>query len=327
MKHTNVFFAFGSTLLTLILLAGCSKQSMNHSGALQSVASPDNQSTALVSTPFGKVPASQVHLVESGTEIRVTGGRIQKINSASRAVVADYGAFDPSVKPVSLRNRQGASGLADPLHTPTMGNGYLTYYTIPSGDTLSSFSTTWVVPNNPEYIDTPGYQTYFLWNGLESGDGNTFLQPVLEWGNIDGATYDICNWGALNNNYFHSAAIEVSPGTSLTGVMTLTAASSGSYTYQIAFTGYSSINYSETYAEPANTLYECFEAYTSNYIYFPNSTYTKMGSNKLILKGSSSNQAITWTQSSDGAAVTPSGKNTVIHDNGTTSNYVDFYFR
>jgi len=332
MKQPTVLFSLGTCLAGLLLFASCSKQAIDHPHAAQSGVTTESQSTGLVQTPFGKVPSSQVHLVEPGTEISIIAGRITKINSASGAIVADYGKFDATIKTAQSSLGGMLAHQFNAVHTPvaasgTLGNGYLTYYTIPSGKTLSSFSTTFTVPNNPEYIDTPGYQTYFLWNGLESGDGNTFLQPVLEWGNIDGAEYDVCNWGALNNNYFHGPAVAVSPGTQLTGVMKLTSSKKNSYTYLISFTGYPSANYSETYAEPANTLYECFEAYTSNYLYFPNSQYTTMGSNALILKGSSANQPITWVQSNDGAAITPSGLNTIIGDNGTTSNYVDFYFR
>jgi hypothetical protein len=47
----------------------------------------------------------------------------------------------------------------------------------------------------------------------------------------------------------------------------------------------------------------------------------------LILKGQSGNQAIDWTIDSDGAAYTPSGLNTLVFDNNTTSNYVNFYFQ
>lgn len=310
--------------IAALIFAGCSKSNLQNKGTT----STSNQS-GLVMTPFGRVPASQVHSVEPGTEITVLNGRIAKINSQTRALMEDYGAFDPSEKtPLHARvipNRQ--TGSVKDIPSEPVGNGYLTYYTIPSGTTISSFSTTWTVPNNPEYIDTPGYQTYFIWNGLESGDGNTFMQPVLEWGNINGARYDIANWGALNNNYFHGTAIDVNPGTQITGVMTLTASTKKSYTYSIAFTGYPSATYTETFKEPATTLYEDFEAYTSDYIYWPNSTDVSMMSNVLMLKGESANQEITWTIDSDGAAYTPSGKNTLVYDNGTTSNYVNFYFR
>jgi hypothetical protein len=331
MKKSNFLFPVVSLLLTAGIFSGCSKQISQKAAVTNKTAQV--QVDGLVSTPFGRVPASQVHLVEQGNEISIIGGRITKVNSASGAILADYGKFDEQFATAPLRSGRALSGVFNHVKTPaaatggTLGNGYLTYYTVPSGSTISSFSTTWVVPNNPEYIDTPSYQTYFLWNGMESGDGNTFMQPVLEWGNINGARYDIANWGALNNNYFHGTAIDVNPGTQLTGVMTLTASKKNSYTYKISFTGYPAADYTETYKEAANTLYECFEAYTSNYLYFPNSSYTTMGSNVLILKGSSQNQPITWTQSNDGAAITPSGMNTVIGNNGTTSNYVNFYFR
>jgi hypothetical protein len=312
--------------MAALILAGCSKSSLQKG---TSTTATNQSQSGMVMTPFGQVPAAQVHFVEPGNEITVLNGRITKINAQSKAVVEDYGAFDPSIK-AQLHARPIAGLKTNQVNaTPSepVGNGYLTYYTIPSGTTVSSFSTTWTVPNNPTNVDTPSYQTYFIWNGMESGDGNTFMQPVLEWGNINGARYDVANWGALNNNYFHGTAIDVNPGTTITGVMTLTKSKTNAYTYSIAFTGYPTATYTETYKEPANTLYECFETYNSNYIYWPNSNDVTMGTNVLILKGVSGNQAIDWTIDSDGAAYTPSGLNTLVYDNNSTSNYVNFYFK
>jgi hypothetical protein len=54
-----------------------------------------------------------------------------------------------------------------------------------------------------------------------SQNGVTFMQPILEWGNSAGDRYAIRNCVAVNDEYVYGKLVNVNPGTTLTGVMTL----------------------------------------------------------------------------------------------------------
>jgi len=305
-----------------ITITGCNKQAVQPAASAKTSTTTTNQEK-MVSTPFGMVPASKVHLIEQGTEVATVNGHVTKVNSATGAVIEDYGVVTPVSATISnsLSSRFSAHTLA--TQTGGIGNGYYVYGNLPSGKNIQSFSTSWVVPNAPSRDST-----LFLWNGADNVDGSSFMQPVLGWNDGHGNTWFIQNWGFANGNYFHSNAITVSSGTTVTGVMTQVSAKSGTYKYTIAFAGHSSITYTQSYPEPANQVIQCWEAYTNTYLAFPPDQYVAMKSMNLQYVGSgSTNQPITWVQTSDGAIYTPSGQNTVLVNNGTNNSEVDFYFQ
>lgn len=313
-------------LLTFIVFTSCKKQGdeeKNESAKLK-------QEEKFVSTPFGMMDASKVHYVEPENEIAIIQGKIKKINSETGAIIADYGSY------IQMVTRGGSSGgkisnvnatsVTTPLLAGTLGNGYLATYDIPAGKAIQSFSTSFVVPNNPTAFTSD--QTFFLWNGLMSQSGMTFMQPVLEWGNSAGDRYAIRNWVAVNDEYFYGKLVNVNPGTTLTGVMTLISAAPNAYKYKVSFTGYPAADYTATFPEPATQLQECFETYIFNQTYLPPNTKATMKSIKLLYKGSTVNQPITWKieTPANNPVVTTSGKNTVLVNNSGTNTQVDFYF-
>lgn len=321
------FMQLGAVALSMsvAVFTGCQK---NGAVAPKPAIATTNQQDELVNTPYGKVPTSKVHLVEQGTEIAIVDGSFKKINSATGAVLADFGA----VASTSVTNSTTTKGpltqsFAATSTATTLGNGYYVYAPLPSGKHIQSFSTSWVVPGAP----VAGADTVqFLWNGADNADGGSaFMQPVLCWNNGQGHIWYLQNWGYANGAYFHSnVSPAVASGTTVTGVMKQVSAATGAYKYTIGFVGYPSITYTQTYPDPANDVIQCWESYASSYTSFPPNQYIAMKSMNLQYVGSgTTNQPITWIQSDDGARPTPSGKNTVIQNNGTNHSIVDFYFR
>lgn len=313
-------FMLSVLFIFAITITGCNKQSVRPAASTKATTTTDQEK--MVATPFGLVAASKVHLVEQGTEVAAVNGHVTKINSATGAVIEDYGAIT-TVNASEGSNLSRFSTHALAVQTGGVGNGYYVYGNLPSGKNIQSFSTSWVVPGAPSRDST-----LFLWNGADNVDGSSFMQPVLGWNDGHGNTWFIQNWGFANGNYFHSNAITVSSGTTVTGVMTQVSAKNGTYKYTIAFAGHSSITYTQSYPEPANQVIQCWEAYTNTYLAFPPDQYAAMKSMNLQYVGSgSTNQPITWVQTSDGDIYTPSGQNTVLVNNGTNNSEVDFYFQ
>jgi len=310
------------SLFITVVVTGCKKQVAEPHQPISTNTATTNSQLDLVSTPFGKIPASKVHLVEPGTEITEVDGRLKQINSITGSIIQDFG---PAAITNSNENTSGKT--IQSIHQKPLsgvGNGYYVYGDLPSGKNIQSFSTSWVVPGAPSRDST-----LFLWNGADnSSDGGAFMQPVLGWNNGQGRVWFIQNWGFANGQYFHSNAMTVTSGTTVTGVITQVSATHGKYKYTIAFSGYPSITYTQSYSEPANEVIEDWEAYTNTYLAFPPNQYVAMKSMVLNYVGSgSTNQPISWVQTNDGAIYTPSGKNTVILNNGTANSEVDFYFQ
>ena len=322
LKSTAVLFSAG--LLFMSIFTGCKKQAdVTPAKATTAVA---KQETDYVNTPYGKVLASKVHLVEQGAQITIADGHIKKINSATGETLADYGPAAATTSTNNTGSKFSALNFAANSSAGSLGNGYYVEGPLPKGKIIQSFSTSWTVPKNPV---AGADSTLFLWNGADNDNGgNAFMQPVLGWNDGHGHLWFVQNWGFTNGNYFHSDIIKVPSGAIVTGVMTLISGYPGAYTYSIAFTGYPSITFTQTYPDPANETIECWEAYANSYIYFPANKDIAMQSMNLQYVGAgSTNQPITWEQTSDGALVTPSGKNTVIENNGTNNSIVDFYFK
>ncbi len=312
----------GALMLTALFIfavtiTGCKKQDATPSSKTNAT----TDQLELVTTPFGKVPASKVHAVGQGEEIAAVDGHVKKINASTGAVFEDYG---PITTPSSNNSPVASSPFRSfAASAGGVGNGYYLYGNLPSGKNIQSFSTSWVVPSKPSRDST-----LFLWNGADNQDGNSFMQPVLGWNDGNGNTWFIQNWGFANGNYYHSAIVKVTSGTTVTGVITQVSNTNGKYKYTIAFAGNPSITYTQSYTEPANQVIEDWEAYTNTYLAFPPDQKVAMKSMNLQYVGSgTTNQSITWNQTNDGALYTPSGKNTVVLNNGTTTSEVDFYFQ
>jgi len=99
---------------------------------------------------------------------------------------------------------------------------------------ISWFTATWTVPDAPA---TNHGQTIFLWNGIEPTSGAAVLQPVLRWNHSVGS-WDLASWYVLSSGEaYHSTFVPTSSGTEVTGVMTMTSSSGGSFDYASSFAG------------------------------------------------------------------------------------------
>src|SRR5580704_12396349 len=121
-----------------------------------------------VLTPGGYRPKSLVHHIEPGHAIVARGGRLRKVHP-QLGEVADLG-------PVEHRDTKAALMPANVTHTapgapapavPALGSGWIVFtsWSPSPGQHVTSFKTTWVVPQPPAGNDG---QTVFLFNGIQN---------------------------------------------------------------------------------------------------------------------------------------------------------------
>ncbi len=192
---------------------------------------------------------------------------------------------------------------------------------VPSGDTIKSFSTSWIVPSTP-----PRDSTIFWWNGLDGGA----LQPVLQWEN---GSWTVANWYFNDDHdgegptYHHGTFVPVTPGTHLTGVIELVSFTNNSFTYKESFVGYPAADVTFTRTVLATQLVEDQEAYTNTYLAFPHDPVVKMtGINCITTKGTHPPD-LNWTVK-DPLTKTPTGHLAFEVISPSSSNgEVDFFIR
>lgn len=188
----------------------------------------------MVLTPGGFRHKSLVHHIEPGHVLQGTASNhLQKLDPSGQ-VVADFGPVEqrPGNTPLMPAN------VAVPEEkVAALGSGWIAYayWNNNSGSTLSSFTTTWVVPPAPT---TQSGQTVFLFNGIQNS--TMIYQPVLQWGlsAAGGGNYwAVASWYAdgQNGHSFHSQLTQVNPGDILIGVMTLTGQANGLFSYSCQF--------------------------------------------------------------------------------------------
>lgn len=125
--------------------------------------------------------------------------------------------------------------------TAALGSGWIAYayWNNGTGTPITSFTTTWVVPPEPA---VQGNQTLFLFNGIQNYGANFgILQPVLQWGVSaagGGPYWAVSNWYVTSGGQAsYTPLVRVNPGDSLSGVMTLTGGTAGSFSYTSEFVG------------------------------------------------------------------------------------------
>ena len=197
------------------------------------------------------------------------------------------------------------------------GGGYAQAL-LPAGDTVKSFSTTWVVPATP-----PRDTTIFWWNALDGGA----CQPVLQW---ESGSWTISNWYFNDNNdgqgatYHHGTFLPVSPGTTLTGVITLVSHTANSFTYSESFTQYPAGDVTFTRPTVATGLVEDQEAYTNTYLVFPAQQKVQMTAIDCVLTDGTHPPNLNWTFN-EGTYTTPLGFPQIVVVSPSSSNgEIDF---
>jgi len=207
-----------------------------------------------------------------------------------------------------------------PLNETYPGGGYASAL-LPAGDTIQSFSTTWIVPATP-----PRDSTIFWWNGLDGGA----CQPVLQWEN---GSWTVSNWyfnddlDGKGPTYHHGAFVPVTKGTQLTGVITLVSHTANSFTYKEQFIGIPAADITFTRSTLATGLVEDQEAYTNTYLAFPDQTKLQMTGINCILTNGTHPPNLNWTFD-EGTYTTPLGNPQILVVSPSSSNgEVDFYLQ
>jgi hypothetical protein len=175
---------------------------------------------AQVLTPGGMRPRALVHTVEPGQALQQLGEVVNVVDMTGEIVEG---------KDVLLQER------------PLLEAGWIafTWWTNDGNQPLTSFSTTWRVPEPPA---TDARQTIFLFNGLQnSGPNYGILQPVLQWGPSaagGGSYWTVASWYVTSRGQaFHTPLQRVEPGQTLVGEMQLLEAARGKYTWSCELVG------------------------------------------------------------------------------------------
>jgi len=275
----------------------------------------------LVLTPGGLRPKSQVHLIESGTVIDGTEGRLRKLGPSGE-MLADFGVLQRRTLGVPLH--PGNVVHPEPEATPAFGSGWITFasWMNATGRSVSSFSTTWVVPDPPA---TQSGQVIFLFSGIQNE--TMIYQPVLQWGTSaagGGNYWAVASWYAdgPSGQALHSSLVPVNPADSLVGVITQTGRAGSRFSYNCAFTGIVNSTLSITNVDQLTWFVETLECYgitkASDY---PEVAVTEM--KDISIAAGSAHPAMAWSVNN---AVTDCGQHTLIQSNSSTAGIVELNY-
>jgi len=292
--------------LFLLVFAACRKESTTQSGLKTTTSSSD-----LVLTPAGYMPSSNVHFVAPGNHLVVSNGRLQQLETRTGKMIRDFGEVTVT-----------------PRHKTTEAQGWIAYaWWTNTGSAITRFTTTWIVPSAPT---EEGGQTLFLFNGMQDGTTHSsyIIQPVLQWGPSaagGGKFWAVTNWYVSGRHAFFGSLINVSPGATLIGVMSETAASGKKYSYNSSFKGYPASSALQVDSVPqafwaAETL-ESYNVTMPATMYPPNAGLSMHDIQ--ILKGAA-NASISWNPAQ---AVSGSAQRAVVISNASPGGQVDIFFR
>jgi hypothetical protein len=313
-KHIH---SYAAVLLLGIIFAGCTKDARAPKPATAVTTTTPTRTDDMVLTPAGLMPKANVHFVEPGTELRVSGdGRLQKVESATGNMLQDFGPVTITQDPI---HSNGFSRALDNV-VPRAVNGWAayTYWSNPTATKpVTSFTTTWTVPAAPS---TQGTQTIFLFNGMQDGTtaSSYIIQPVLQWGPSaagGGKYWAITNWYVSSAHAFYGTLETVTAGNSLTGVMTETGTTGSNYNYKSVFNGYpSASSITASNVPQAFWLAETLEVYgVSKAGQYPHAT--SMAFSGIDILEGTTNPSITWTP----VAATGSALPKAVVTNGSSS--------
>lgn len=138
-----------------------------------------------------------------------------------------------------------------------------------TGNPVSQFVSTWTVPPAP---DDQASQLLYLFNGMQTADGQIIVQPVLQWGdhgadddgvNRSGPFWTAASWivGGPYGSAMHSHHVPVSPGDILVGAINLTDQSPNGFVYSCEFQGLPDTQFSTDAMAELVWCVETLEAY------------------------------------------------------------------
>ncbi len=273
-----------------------------------------------VITPGGARPKSQVHLVESGV-VDGSDGRLRHLSKPAGEVLRDFGELPERAAGVPLMPAN-VSHVPGPV--PSFGSGWITYssWTNSTGTPVSSFSTTWVVPDPPA---TESGQIIFLFNGIQNS--TMIYQPVLQWGSSaagGGNYWAVASWyvDGQGGPALHTNLVRVNPGQLLIGVMTLTGHSGSNFDYNCDFTGIGGTSLPVTNIQQLTWLIETLECYgITKSTDYPDTDLSNMSAIKVST--GSTHPTLNWTANNP---VTDCGQHTVIVSDSATAGEIDLNY-
>jgi hypothetical protein len=204
-----------------------------------------NSQEDMVFTPGGPRPRKKVHMLDVSQEhgsrgdgvVIPPGGPRQR--ASVHRVASGFSAAFSGLSKLRLRhvNAPGPPDAANWITCAGWLNG--------TGKPITKFTTTWKVPPEPSTVAS---QLIYLFNGIEPADGQTIVQPVLQWGdsgpdddgqNRTGQYWTAACWivGGSDNSATHTPHIRVNPGDVLIGVVTLVSESAAGFVYSCEFQG------------------------------------------------------------------------------------------
>ncbi|CAM5766824.1 hypothetical protein LMIY3S_01951 [Labrys miyagiensis] len=225
-----------------------------------------------------------------------------------------------------MRVRANSTVLEAPQVVPfPVVDGWIVYsgWTNNSGQPISRFATTWVVPPAPE---TEGDQTIFLFNGIQNS--TMIYQPVLQWGPSaagGGKRWSIASWYADGQTgpSFHTDLIDVNVGDTLVGIMTLTGHNGAKFDYSCEFHGIANTTLPISQVEELTWANETLEAYgVTDCSQYPATSKTVMRS--IAISTGTATPNLSWTVND---AHTECGGHTKIISNSNTDGNVELWYR
>jgi hypothetical protein len=249
------------TAFATIYLSGCKKDLITQ----PSKPSPEKANEEMVATPGGLMPKSHVFLIEQGYHLSVNNGQVMKVRDITGETVAVLGKADlpsnQSIPSQNTSNQNNLAHLAGQAPTAPYPGGWQAYgyWHAPSTQNITTFSTTWTVPSAPT-TNTGSNQLIYIFEATSNDAQTDILQPVLQWGYngvFGNSSWSIANWYLWSNNAYAAYSptiIGISPGTSLTGVITYNGPGTSGDSFTSSFTGHSTANMNVTIGNTYNNF-------------------------------------------------------------------------
>ena len=260
----------------------------------------------IIMTPGGPRHSSLVHKVEPKHTLDGTAGRIRLFDHTAR-LIADFGALAERPKDRPL---MPANVAPHRLTVPGLQSGWISYasWLNNTGKPIKSFRSTWVVPPPPA---TQSGQLVYLFNGIQNS--TMIYQPVLQWGSngaFGGNYWLVASWYAdgQSGQSFYSSNVQVNPGDTLVGVMTMTGQSGSSFNYSCQFQGIPATALPITNQQELTWCALTLEAYNMTKCRdYPNADFTAFTANDI--QTTSGAAPVVWTASNP---VTDCGQHTIV---------------
>jgi hypothetical protein len=262
-------------------------------------------SSKQVLTPWGYRDSANVHEIPDGYELAIVPDGHARMENPVTGDKVDF-------------QKPAAAAV-----TPLPDNGWQTaasWYN--TGDTVTSFTTTWAAPPAPLNYDG---QTLFQFNSIEPASYDSILQPVLQYGGSaagGGEYWAVASWYVTGSESFVSKLVTVKSGRSLTGVIKLLSQKNSLANYSCEFTGVPKSKLTVMNISPLVWLAEVLEVYSVNTCNdYPNTPFSEMS--KMDVKIKNITPPVTWSTSSGDPAC---GVTTTVVTQGGKNAAVDIYY-